>query len=267
MMRLADDSATGLPSPDARAAVDPSPFDLRPERPHASGAAALCLHGLTGTPYEVRPIAEALVDRGVRARGIDMAGHAGSVEDLARSTRSEWLERARAELAALRAEHDRVYLVGVSMGGLVSLRLAQTEVVEGLVVVGVPLALAPPIPQLLPILRFFASSRRKRGSDIQEPSARARHPGLPAMPFDAVLELIRFQAEVVPELSRIEAPILIAHGALDRTARPRDAHRLHAEVGSTEKELFLLERSGHVATVDYDGPALATAAADFLGRR
>lgn len=258
---------TGAPASEARVAIDASPFDLSPERQRATGAAALCLHGLTGTPYEVRPIAEALVARGVRARGIDMAGHAGSVEDLARSTRSEWLERARAELAALRAEHDRVYLVGVSMGGLVSLRLAQTEVVEGLVVVGVPLVLAPPIPQLLPILSRFISSRRKRGSDIQEPAARSRHPGLPAMPFDAVLELIRFQGEVIPELAQIEAPILIAHGALDRTARPRDAHRLHAEVGSVEKELFLLERSGHVATVDYDGPALATAAADFLGRR
>lgn len=249
------------------ATVDVSPFDLLPEEGSASGAAALCLHGLTGTPYEVRTVAEALAARGVRARGIDMAGHGGSVEELARSTRSEWLERARMELAALRAEHERVYLVGLSMGGLVSLRLAQTELVDGLVVVGVPLVLAPPIPQLLPFVRRFAASRRKRGSDIREPTARARHPGLPAMPFDAVLELIRFQAEVIPELGRIAAPILIAHGALDRTARPRDAHRLHAEVGSLEKELFLLARSGHVATVDYDGVALATAAADFLARR
>lgn len=247
--------------------VDDSAFDLVPEPEVASGAAALCLHGLTGTPYEVRPLAEALVVRGIHARGIWMAGHGASVEDLARSTHDEWVDRAHAALKALRADYERVFLVGVSMGGLVSLRLAQTEQVEGIVVVGVPLVLAPPIPQLLPLVRLFLSARRKRGSDIQDPEARARHPGLSAMPVDSVRELIRLQSEVLPELARIEAPILVAHGQLDRTARPRDARRIHAEVGSTDKELFLMARSGHVATVDYDGPALAIAAADFLGRR
>ena len=247
--------------------VDDSPFDLLPDQSRANGAAVLCLHGLTGTPYEVRPLAEALVARGIRARGISMAGHGGSVADLARSTRGEWVDRAGAELTALRAEYDRIFLVGVSMGGLVSLRMAQSERVEGIAVVGVPLALAPPIPQLLPLVRLFASARRKRGSDIRDPEARARHPGTPAMPFDSVRELIRLQSEVIPDLEQVEAPILIAHGRLDRTARPRDAQRLYDEVGSKEKEIFLLPRSGHVATVDYDGAALATATADFLSRR
>jgi esterase/lipase len=71
----------------------------------------------------------------------------------------------------------------------------------------------------------------------------------------------------VPGLSTIRTPILIAHGELDRTARPGDARRIYSEVESKEKELFMLARSGHVATVDYDGPALARAAADFLARR
>ncbi|MBJ20606.1 MAG: alpha/beta fold hydrolase [bacterium] len=249
------------------ATVDDSPFDLMAEPGVATGAAALCLHGLTGTPYEVRPIAEALVTRGIRARGIRMAGHGGSFEALARSTRIDWVECARTELAGLRAEHERVFLVGLSMGGLVSLRLAQLERVEGLVVVGVPLVLAAPIPQILPLARRLVSARRKRSSDIQDPEARARHPGMPAMPLDSIQELIRLQSEVIPELPRIEVPILVAHGERDRTARPRDARRLYDEVGSTEKEIFLLARSGHVATVDYDGPALARATADFLGRR
>ena len=76
------------------ATVDVSPFDLRPDAASLAagvqaGAAALCLHGLTGTPYEVRPIAEALVARGVRAKGIWMAGHNGTVEDLARTKYAE----------------------------------------------------------------------------------------------------------------------------------------------------------------------------------
>ena len=64
--------------------VDADAFDLRPPVEKANGAAALCLHGLTGTPYEVRPVAEALVARGVRARGPWMAGHEEGVEALSK---------------------------------------------------------------------------------------------------------------------------------------------------------------------------------------
>lgn len=246
------------------ATVDVSAFDLRPEQ--ANGAAALCLHGLTGTPYEVRPIAETLFARGVRARGIWMAGHNGTVDDLAATSQQEWMGLAEEALEALRAEHDRVYLVGVSMGGLVSLRLAETSRVDGVVTVGAPLELPPPIPQLLPLIRLFRKSRPKRASGVEDPEAMERHPTFPAMPFDAVRELIRLQKLVRRDLGKIKCPLLVAHGEQDETARPRDAALLHATVGTAEshKRLMMLARSGHVATVDYDGPELARAAAEFL---
>lgn len=249
--------------------VERGAFDLRPEATEAGGgrAAVLCLHGLTGTPYEVRPVAQALVERGLRARGPWMAGHERGHEALARTRFEDWVELAETELAALRAEHEQVFLVGVSMGGLVSLRLAQTRAVDGLVVIGTPLALHPVLPWLARLLRPVRPFRPKRGSDIQDPAARARHPGLEAMPLAAVGELVRMQRTVVPALAQIRAPILVAHGRLDRTAAPRDALRIHAAVASLEKESLLLDRSGHVATVDYDGPALAEAAAAFIAKR
>lgn len=254
-------------TPRIEQAVNVEAFDLRPEAGQESGAAALCLHGLTGTPYEMRPVAEALVRRGVRAVGPIGAGHEGGPRLLAVTPRRAWLAAARRELEALRREHDRVFLVGLSMGGLLSLRLAQTAQVEGLIVIGTPLVLPRFVTQLLPVARRVKRFRTKWGSDIQEPMARARQPGHRSMPLDAVAELIALQGEVLRELGGIESPILVAHGSKDRTAHPRDALRIHAEVGSREKELFLLARSGHVATVDHDGIALARAAADFLGRR
>jgi carboxylesterase len=247
--------------------VDASAFDLIPEPANANGAVALCLHGLTGTPYEVRPLAAALVARGIRACGPVGAGHAEGPDLLAETPHEVWLEAAQSQFERLRQEHERVFLVGVSMGGLLSLRLAQTHDVDALVVLGTPLALAPPIPQLLPVMRLFTRFRKKGPSGIEDPVARARHPGLDRMPLDAVRELIKLGDKVNEDLGSVSAPILVAHGKLDKTARPRDAEKIHREVGSREKELFLLERSGHVASVDYDGPALARATADFLGRR
>lgn len=253
-------------SAQTRTSVDAGAFDLWPEPAVARDAAVLCLHGLTGTPYEVRPIGEALVARGLRARGPWMAGHEAGHLALAETRHGEWIALAERELARLQASHARVFVAGVSMGGLVSLRLAETRSVDGLVVVGTPLALPLPIRLLARLLRPVMPMRAKRGSDIRDPAARARHPGLEAMPLAAVTELVALQALVAPALGRIRAPILVTHGRLDRTAQPRDAERIHGEVASGDKSLVYLERSGHVATVDYDGAELARQAADFIAR-
>jgi carboxylesterase len=230
-------------------------------------AAALCLHGLTGTPYEVRSIAHALVDCGIRAFGPALPGHNATPEDLVATSHREWLDAAVGHYRDLRKRHERVFAVGMSMGGLVTLWLAAQEPVDGVVVIGAPLRLRHPFVFLAPLVKFVKPFLPKRGgSDIRDPEARARHPGYPVMPVAAVHELQRLQSRDRPVLSRITAPILVAHGAHDRTANPDDARRVFESVASDEKELLLLENSGHVVPVDFDGPHLAVTAADFLAR-
>jgi carboxylesterase len=65
-------------------------------------------------------------------------------------------------------------------------------------------------------------------------------------------------------LGRVEAPILVAHGAHDRTANPRDAQEIARSVGSRQVQVLRLADSGHVVPVDRDGPRLAEAVAGFL---
>ena len=66
--------------------VDPSAFDL----PGKGRAAALCLHGLTGTPYEVRPLAEAISAAGIRAVGPALPGHNETPERLAATSHTDF---------------------------------------------------------------------------------------------------------------------------------------------------------------------------------
>lgn len=242
--------------------VDASPFDLGPAD---AGAAVLCVHGLSGTPYEVRPVAEALAARGMRARGLLLPGHGTSPEDLARTPRADWVDAVACALADLRAAHRRVALVGMSLGGVLSLRTAQRTHVDAVVSIGAPLVLGAPVPWLVPFVKHLMPMLPKRqGSDIRDPDARARHPGYKVMPLAAVHELVRLQREVVAELGSIVAPLLVAHGRHDRTANPRDARRIHDSVSSRSRELVIYERSGHVVPVDHDGSALAQRAGEFL---
>ena len=249
----------------AEAGVDARPFSLgSPE----SRAAVLCLHGLTGTPYEVRPLAEALAGAGLYAVGPALPGHGETPEALAAvPSFTAFTDAARGALDGLARRHEQVFVVGLSMGGLLALLLASERRVAGLVVVGVPLRLASPIRQLVPLLKRFVPFVAKRGgSDIQDAAARARHPSYDTMPLASVHELVKLQRVVRGRVRQVVAPILVAHGALDRTADPADARRIFDAVGSRERELLLLPSSGHVVPVDRDGRALAEATVGFIGR-
>jgi carboxylesterase len=241
--------------------VDASPFDL----PGRGRAAALCLHGLTGTPYEVRPLAEAISAAGIRAFGPALPGHNETPQRLAATSHRDWLEAARAEFHRLREDCEKVFIVGMSMGGLLALALAEEERVDALATIGTPLALRQPFAWLVPFAKYLVPmSPKSQGSDIRDPAARARHAGYRSMPLNSVHELQRLQRRVRPQLARITAPILVAHGVHDRTASPRDAIEIRDSVSSEVREYLLLAASGHIVPVDFDGPALAQAIAEFL---
>src|SRR5512139_2066770 len=99
---------------------DPAPFDL-PGRP-GGGDAALLLHGLTGTPFELRPVADRLARAGVRCLAPLLPGHEGP-EALARTTWHDWLRGGREAVGAV-GDTRRTLVVGSSMGALVACALA-----------------------------------------------------------------------------------------------------------------------------------------------
>ena len=155
--------------------------------------------------------------------------------------------------------------MGLSLGGALCLDLASRERPDAVAVVGTPLRLRTPIRQLVPLVKHLMPMLEKReGSDIRDPQARARHPGYSRMPLASVHELIRLQRRVAAGLGRIQAPALVAHGAHDGTADPRDAERILQSLGSARKERQFYADSGHVVPVDYDGDRLAAAIADFM---
>jgi len=248
--------------------VDARPFEFPPER---SGSAASCsagvllMHGLTGTPYEMRSLAQVLSRRGLHCRGPVLPGHDGSPEELAATTFTDWLDCARLEFTKLRGEFDQVFVVGMSMGGLLSLALAAEDRPDAVVSIGAPLRFSRPIRLAVPLLKFVYRYRPKTdGSDIRDDAARARHPGLKTMPLAAVHQLMKLQRSVAGLLGRVTAPILVAHGVHDHTADPKDARTILAEVNSGTRELNLYGRSGHIVTVDVDRDALAQDVGNFL---
>lgn len=92
---------------------------------HVGGrVGVLVLHGFTGSPWEVRPLAEILVLQGYSVAMPILAGHCTTVTALAETTWSDWLTSARDALKWLHLHTDRVHCVGLSMGALLAILLS-----------------------------------------------------------------------------------------------------------------------------------------------
>jgi carboxylesterase len=241
--------------------VDANAFRLGDPR-GGLAPAVLCLHGLTGTPYEVRPPAEALAAAGFYCEGPLLPGHGTSPTELARSAHGDWLA---AVVAALAERHERVYALGLSLGGLLTLALAQRRRLRGLVLLAVPLDLGRLVHWGVPWLHRVVRQLPKTPA-IRDSEARARHPGYDRMPLASVNQLLLLARDVRAGLARVEAPAQLIFSRLDPTVPARNAELLLRGLGSSDRELHWLERSGHVLPVDYEQALVAQRAVEFLGR-
>jgi len=239
----------------------------------------LCLHGFTGTPYEVAPLARAAGAAGFAVSAPLLAGHGETARALAVTRWTDWLASADAALDRLRADTGGrpVAVAGFSMGGLLALRLARTRpgAVSALVLLSVPLRLPAWQAGFLRGFRHLpgflrrsrpAMLRKRRGSDVTDPKVRGENPSYPEMPLAGVAELAALAELVRRELSLVTVPALVAHGELDRTVPQTASFELAGSLASATVERLWLAHSGHLVLVDVEHPRVCAAVTDFLAR-
>ena len=253
------------PSAAAPGRGDGRAFDL-PGGPDA----ALLLHGLTGSPFEVRYLAERLHGDGLRCRGPLLPGHA-SPEELARRPWRDWIEGARAELLQLSGAR-RTLVVGCSMGALLACALARDHAghVDGLVLLAPALQLALPgrlaawLARHTPLARAWPYARKRAGSDVGDDEMRALNPCLDAVPLAAVAELEELAAHVDRLLPEVRAPALVVAGARDHTVTVEGARRMAERLGGGAR-LVVLPRSQHLVGIDVERDRCVEEVRAFLG--
>jgi carboxylesterase len=241
------------------------------------GPAVLCLHGFTGTPYEVAPLARSLAGAEFFVSAPMLAGHGENTAILAATRWQDWLASAEAAFDRLRAASGNgpVALAGFSMGGLLALRLARLHPhgVSALVVMSAPLrmrewqiALARALARLPAFLRRgrLATVHKRGGSDVTDARVRAENPGLAEMPLAGIVELIELAEVVRCDLAFIHQPVLVAHGEHDRTVPLQSSFELAGRIASAVVERLWLPRSGHLIAVDVEHTLLCETVGRFL---
>ncbi len=229
----------------------------------------LLLHGLTGSTFEMHHVAKALHGAGMRCLAPVMAGHGGTAAELSGVLWTEWVGKARRDLARLDGAR-RTFVVGCSMGALVACALAHDlpSRVDGLVLLAPALELRPEgrlaaILGRTPLVRGLVVPKRA-GSDVRDPIMRKRNRGLEGIPVGAVAELALLQAHVERLLPGIAAPALVVQGARDHTVTVEGARRLAREIGSGPAPVEILPRSWHLVGIDVERDRCAEATLEFL---
>jgi carboxylesterase len=225
---------------------------------------ALLLHGFTGSPQSVRGLAEAFARAGFAVELPLLPGHGTSLEDMAGTSWEDWAEAAERAYTALTARCDDVVVAGLSMGGALSLWLAARHPeLAGLVLVN-PLVDAA---SLAPARRAAeeAVARGERflpgiGNDIAKPGV--SEVGYDGAPAACVLSALDAVASLQARLSSIRAPALLAHSPQDHVLPPASRVLLEKSYGGP-LQVLELERSYHVATLDYDAEEIERRAVEF----
>jgi len=208
----------------------------------------LLLHGLTGEPFEMLPLAEQLENLGCQVATPMLPGHGQTPEVLNRTGFEDWIGAALDEFDALCARCRRVYVMGLSMGGSLALRIATLRDPAGLVTIAAPVFLYKFFPwrgkdRRLPLVPLLKHVRPLWPAPPSNPEAREIAPWKGCEGAACLRALDSFMKGLRPlrrDLGRITAPILAVHCPDDRTAPSENAWEIIRNVSSTYRRLALL---------------------------
>ncbi|MFH8987321.1 alpha/beta hydrolase [Streptomyces sp. NPDC017940] len=237
-----------------------------PYRHEGGEVGVLLCHGFTGSPQSLRPWAEYLAGRGLTVSLPLLPGHGTRWQDMQVTGWQDWYAEVDRELRALTERCAEVFVLGLSMGGALALRLAARhgDAVRGVVVVNPANKLHDRAAAALPVARFLVPSTKGIVSDIAKPGS--REVGYERVPLHAAHSLRRFFRLVDAELPQVTQPLLVLHSPQDHVVPPADSARVLSRVSSTDVTEILLEQSYHVATLDHDADRIFAESLAFIGR-
>jgi carboxylesterase len=225
----------------------------------------LLIHGFTGSPASLRPMAEFLAQEGLSVSLPRLPGHGTDWEDLARTSWEDWYSEADAAFGELAARRRDVVVVALSMGSSLAVHMAATrgDEVRGLALINPYLV----DPRLLsaPLVRLFTRTTKGVVNDMKKPGQ--DEVGYERVPVAALPSLRRLLRVAQKDLPRVRAPLILFKSTVDHVVKPAGARLIMQRIGSEEKELVELANSFHVATLDHDAELIEQRVLEFARTR
>lgn len=182
------------------------------------------------------------------------------------TTWQDWYAEAERAFTALRTSCDRVFVMGLSMGGSLTLRLAETQGTDiaGIVLVNPAVHSERPDRFALPLISKLVGSFPGVSNDIKKPDQ--DEGAYDRLPLKAAHSLTKLWSIVKQDIARVQQPMLLFHSREDHVVEPSNAAWILEHAPSTDKTEVWLENSFHVATIDHDAPLIFDGSLAFMRR-
>lgn len=214
-----------------------------------SDTGILLIHGFTGSPSELRRMGHYLHQEGFSVHAPLLAGHGQTPEMMRGTDHRDWYQSALDGLEYIQQLGvSRVIACGLSMGGIISLKLASEGRVDGVIPMSAPIYIRNRKAWLTHVLKYFVYYI-PRGSEHAEHIENEIVP-LDRTPLYCVSSLLRLIRSVKRHLSDVTVPAFVVQSGQDETVVPRSAHYIYEHIRSKPKELKYYPTSSHIITLD-----------------
>lgn len=207
----------------------------------------LLVHGFTGTPKEMRMLADSLAQENYTILAPRLFGHATNPKDMSRARCDDWIASVEDGLNLLKGCTDRQVVMGLSMGGVLALIAAARFDCCAAVTFSTPCGLPhDPRAWLLPLIGRLNFSIRKGKPDWRNPEAALDHMDYPFYPSRAIIELDRLIKIMLGELINISIPVLLVQSRVDKGIPAESLEKLYTRLGDIDKTGYWVDDSSHV---------------------
>lgn len=215
---------------------------------------------------------EYLNQQGYTCLGVRLTGHATNPEDMIRSRWTDWVASVEDGYHLLRGITGDIFLVGLSMGGILSLLMSTRLDVRGVIAMSTPLRLPTDYPiwflRLASlVIRYHSKTKEGPGSGWFDKSAYSDHESYPRNPVRSSVELKKLLLEMGAALPKVDVPVLLIHSKDDTYVVPENMERVFAElVNVSDKKKLYVMGSGHVLSRDAARDEVFRSALEFILR-
>jgi carboxylesterase len=239
--------------------------DADPFYHEGSDVGVLISHGFSGSPRSVKPWGRNLAERGYTVSVPRLPGHGTSWQEMNKTRWEDWYGQVQREFEKLQERCSSVFIMGLSMGGSLALRLAEeNDDVAGLAIVNPAVHSERPDRFLLPYIRHVVPAFPGITNDINKPGM--DEGGYTRLPLQAAYSLTQLWDIVKRDIHQVTQPLLVMRSTEDHVVEASNSQWILDNVASDDLTFIELRNSFHVATLDYDAEIIFDESVAFMER-
>ena len=207
------------------------------------------IHGFSSTTYEVKKMADYMASHGYRVRADNLPGHGTTLADCNVTKYTEWLSFVEQGVAEMYSACDKVIVIGVSMGGVLSLHLGSIFPLDGIISASALFKFKNEfnVRVVNRLFHRFKKTMPKKSTfnPDQVKSKNILFYGYNQYPLSALNEMRKLVDTTKSNIYKIKSPLLLIHSKVDQTAPIENFYIIKKLLKTKKLETLILDKTGH----------------------